>query len=453
MEEQYTLQAIIDFFSKGDTVLVGLSGGADSMALLHFLKFGCSDLQLQVKACHVNHNLRGKESDGDMEFVKQICSRWEIPLFIKSAAVRQMAEESGMSEEECGRQVRYDFFEETAGKLRQEVSGKVWIATAHTLTDNLETVLFHFVRGTGLKGLCGIPPVRGNIVRPFLKVSRDEIEKYCSFYQLPFVTDSSNFCEEYSRNKIRRQVVPVMKELNQGLEHTIARTIDSLSEEESFLHQLTEEAYCKAEQNGNLKLPCLMNEPKVIQKRVLKLFLEKKGLPVSYQNISILENMMKTGSGKQNLCKDRFVVAENGVLQEFVPQKECVYYEIPLNEGEYISKTGKSYKIQNLEISTSQTFNKIYKNLFAIFLDCGKICGSIIIRQKRDGDRIKLSNKQHTKSLKKLFQEAGIPPEKRRELFVLADEQGVVAVEGFGVAQRVCCDETTKIYIEIVERT
>lgn len=451
--EHCRLNGLADIFSEGDSVVIGLSGGADSMALTHFLKFDCESLHLHLTACHVNHSLRGEESDRDMEFVREACRRWEIPFFLKVADVARISEESGISEEECGRNIRYGFFEETAEEIEKTASGKVWIATAHTLSDNLETVLFHLARGTGLKGLCGIPPVRGRIVRPLLKASREEIERYCSECEIPFVTDSTNLSEDYSRNKIRRQVLPVLKELNPSLEQTAVRTIETLSEEEAFLRKLAQRGYDSVRTEKGLRIDSLRLEDPVIVKRILKLFLEQQELPVSCQNVNALMEMVKAGKGKRNLFKNRFAEVKAGFLEAVSQEERIPYFEESLSQGDYVSKTGKNYKIKTLETGTSQTFHKVYKNLFAIFLDCGKICGSITIRQKKDGDKIKLNHKRHTKSLKKLFQEAGIPPEERLKLFVIADEQGVIAVEGFGAAQRVCCDETTIACWEIVERT
>ena len=176
--------------SSEDVVLVALSGGADSMALLYFLYKNCN---YKLYAAHINHNLRGEESDGDEEFVKTCCKNLKIELFILNADVKKEAQCKGFSIEQAARSIRYDFLEKTAEGLHAK------IATAHTLSDNMETVLFNLVRGTGIKGLCGIPPVRNNIIRPLLECTRAEIEEYCA---------KNNF----SKNK-KRQFEKVMAQM------------------------------------------------------------------------------------------------------------------------------------------------------------------------------------------------------------------------------------------------
>ena len=215
--------------SPDSAVVAGVSGGADSMALLHVLQNRRKDWpELKVTAAHVNHCLRGAEADRDEEHVRRYCQREGIPLEVLKIDVREEAAKRKLGLEACGRAVRYEFFRQLAGE-----NGV--IATAHTLSDLAETVLLHLTRGTGLKGLCGIPPVRENIVRPLIDCSRREIEDYCREHKILYVTDSTNLEARYSRNKVRLQVLPALKEINPAFEEAVGRMAQSLREDDGCL--------------------------------------------------------------------------------------------------------------------------------------------------------------------------------------------------------------------------
>lgn len=434
-------------FAPGDTVLVGLSGGADSVCLTHLLQTEFPELR--IAACHLNHGLRGAESERDEAFVQAFCVQLGIPCYTGRAPVAELAGAKHCGVEEAGREARYAFFEETARRLEAEVSGRVWVATAHTQSDQAETVLFRLVRGSAGRGLGGIPPMRGRVVRPLLSVSREEVEAYCREAGLSYVTDSTNASEAYARNRIRRQVIPELRQVNPAAEEHIARTAGLLREEEEWLAELTATRYAVLERDGALPAAELRSCPAALRRRLLAMFLERNGLPCSFERVARLEELVQSGAGAVELRRQRRVVCAAGWLRVAEPEEDCPYYEFPLREGLFESRTGKVYKIKTLDTLPSAPVNKIYKNVFDIFLDCGKISGSIIIRQKTAGDAIRLPGRGCTKTLKKLFQEAGIPPLRRLQCFVMADRQGVVAVEGIGVAERVCCGPATTRAVSI----
>ena len=224
-------------FPPQGRVIVGLSGGADSMALTHFLVY---HTDLQVLAAHVNHGLRGSAADQDEEVVRRWCEENGIPLRVLHADVKQQARERNLGLEECGREVRYAFFQELADRETDR------IATAHTLSDQVETVLLHLTRGAGLRGLCGIPPVRGKIVRPFLRVTREQVEAYCRFYHLPYVTDQTNADRGFARNRVRLDVVPALKAVNPALEREIAGMTARLARDEAYLQEEAQRAVERA---------------------------------------------------------------------------------------------------------------------------------------------------------------------------------------------------------------
>ena len=217
---------------RGDRILAALSGGADSVTLLHYLFIYKDILGITVEAAHVNHMLRGKEADRDELFCRSLCEDMGIKLHVKRADVRKIAKDKGLSEELCGRNIRYEFFDEIVNNSGMK------IATAHTLSDSIETMIFNLARGTGLKGLCGIPPVRKNIIRPLINCYRSDIENYCKEHNLDYVTDSTNLEDDYSRNFIRHNILPQLKNINIEADKAIGRTIGWLRDDENYLSSM-----------------------------------------------------------------------------------------------------------------------------------------------------------------------------------------------------------------------
>ena len=222
----------------GRTVAVGVSGGADSMALLHVLLELKDEYKLNVIACHVNHGIRGETADRDEMFVIKECEKLGVEVHVLSADVPGGAEREHLGFEEYGRRLRYEFF--------NSVADDVIIATAHTLSDRCETLIFNITRGTSVKGLCSIPAVRDNIVRPLIDCTRDEIEKYCADNSIEYITDETNFEDIYSRNLIRLNVIPELKKLNPSLEKSFFRLICNAEEENDFISELSKQITDKA---------------------------------------------------------------------------------------------------------------------------------------------------------------------------------------------------------------
>ena len=243
-------------------ILVGLSGGADSVALTHYLRFGRG---LPLLACHVNHNLRGRESLRDEEFVRALCDQWKIPLVVKSVWLDRYAAQKGLGLEEAGREVRYRFF----GQV-MKANGANRAATAHTASDNLETLLLNLARGTARKGLCGIPPVRpmltegippNSMIRPLILCSREDVEDYCLHNGLSYVIDSSNMQDDYARNKLRHRVIPVLRGLNPEAVRAVSRTTAIFREEEACLDRAARQLLENSRDGDGLSHPLLKKEP------------------------------------------------------------------------------------------------------------------------------------------------------------------------------------------------
>ncbi len=441
------MQADFQGLTPPEVLLCGLSGGADSVALVHLAKA----MGFTVHAVHVNHCLRGAQSDADQAFVEQFCATWDIPLTVKTVAVQVVAEAQKMGVEEAARTVRYEAFSKVATTLAERCKQPVTIATAHTASDQVETILMRLVRGTGLQGLCGIPPRRDNIIRPLLQVSRADVERYCTEQGLCYVTDASNSDTTYTRNYLRHEVLPKLAALNPSLVATVQSMAGGLQADEQYLKAQTAEAFDSllTAEGTALLLPSLQQLPEAIKRRVLLRFCSTQGVEPSATLIQRLLQVVEQGQGRCGANHGRFfVIARNRLVarreEDWAVQEqgENTPNMLPTS-GVIQSKTGTCYKINILEITSSETFHKVSKNHFDILLDCGKICGRIQIRTRCSGDRIKLWENRPTVSLKKLFCTLQLPLAERDKRFVLVDDQGVIAVEGIGVAYRVKPDSRT----------
>ena len=227
IEKVYNFIRENDMLQDGDTVVCGLSGGADSVCLLLSLLKNAEKLNISVEALHINHCLRGIESDRDEQFCRDLCRRLGVPFIAVSCDVKAFAEQNSLSTEEAARKLRYEQFHLFS-------KGKK-LATAHNANDNLETVILNLSRGTALKGLAGIPVVRGNIIRPLLVCTRDEIERYLVSVGQDWITDSTNLSDDYTRNKIRHKILPLMQEINTSVIETSVRSISAVRSEENFI--------------------------------------------------------------------------------------------------------------------------------------------------------------------------------------------------------------------------
>lgn len=429
-----------DMLAEGDKVIVGLSGGADSMMLMHYLKY---KLHIEVIACHINHNLRGEESDRDMQFAEQICKQWEIPFVVHTVDVTNYAQKNGLTLEQAGRNLRYSIFEQAA---REHEAQKV--ATAHTLSDNAETMLLNLTRGTGLKGLCGIPPKRDNIIRPLIHLTRQEVEAYCQEFSIEYVTDSTNLKTIYTRNKVRHLIMPELKIVNPQIYSSINKTIQVLLHEQDYMKNVSEEAYSNVNKADGLVVDDLMEYHIAIRHRVIAMFLEQNQIDRSNDLIEKLDKMMKIGKGKINVKGETFIEIKKNVLILNDNRLIVDYFELPLEFGDFLTPNGKRYTISICNQDEIKTIKNVYKKLLYIGLDYDKIIGKPVLRQRKIGDKISLENREGTKTLKKLFIDDKLTAAQKSQRIVLADEKSVIAVEGYGCDRRVQIDEkTTRILL------
>ena len=225
---------------KGDKIVLGVSGGPDSIAMLDILKDLRNKFEFDIYVCHLNHMIRGQDAINDQKYVEQYCNKNQIEFFTKNVNIIEISNNQKIGTEECGRNARYNFFEEILEKTK---SNK--IATAHNKNDNAETVLMHLLRGSGISGLRGIKPIRNNkFIKPLIECDRKEIEEYCKQKNLNPCIDKTNFENTYTRNKIRNIVIPyIKKEFNPNIIETLFRLSEVVSSEDEFLDRITQKEF------------------------------------------------------------------------------------------------------------------------------------------------------------------------------------------------------------------
>ena len=401
---------------KGSVVTVALSGGADSVALLYALNRLKDRLGITVKAAHLNHLIRGDEAFRDEEFVKNLCSSLDIPLICEEIDVPKLAKKQNLSLETAAREIRYEF-------LNRVCEGGL-IATAHTASDNLETLLLNLARGSAIGGLCGIPIKRDNIIRPIISVTREEIEKYCCVNNLSFVTDSTNLSDDYTRNKLRHSIVPVLKELNPKIEKTVLKTSRSVTEISNMIKSSAENYIKENFADNKLDVSKLKELNSEIAKRVIIEFVKICDSEISLEACHI-ESIYKIclKCGKTGIPKNKYCQNKKGYL--FIGSND-----------ENIKKTKFSVEITKI----SENVNNLLLNNS---LDCDKIVGKLVLRTRQSGDSIRLANRGCTKKLTKLYNEFSVPVYLRDTLPVISDDLGVVWIHGIGVAERCAVSKKT----------
>lgn len=416
-----------NMISKGETVCCALSGGADSVALLILLSELSEDMDFSLKAVHINHLLRSEESFRDEDFCKKLCEKMNVPLTVFRRDAAAFSHSLGESVETGAREMRYRIFEELPTDK---------ICTAHNLDDNAETLIFRMARGTGLKGLTGIPPVRGKIIRPLLFCTRKEIESFLAKRGQDYVTDSTNLTDDYARNKIRHRIIPAMSEICVGFPDNVTHLTLSLSEDEDFLMSTA----------LNHKNDDLRTLHPAVRKRVIILHLKKQGITVSKQQVEAVENILNGGKitfGKTVLR------SRDGKL--YFTEKEAEEEILPQNiekEGEYAFSSDKIVIISKINSEKMNKAQIINKNSTTDLLDYDKIKGSIVLRNRLRADKIKPVGDKHTREIRKLLQEK-LPPWEREKSAVLTDDEGVIWSEHFGIADRVKPDSDSENLLKI----
>jgi len=407
---------------EGEGVLVGLSGGMDSVVLLHILLELAPRYGWRVEAAHYHHGLRGEEADRDLTFVEGLCRKWSVPLEVGRGDVASLAKERGKGVEEAARQARYAFLEE-AMKNR----GLSKVAVAHTLTDTVETFFMRLIKGASPYGLRGILPRRGAIVRPLIETSRAEVEEYATAVGLPHVEDSTNRDITRLRNWVRWRLIPLLKEQNPRIEHAVARFMEILKDEDDFLREKAREAvYSLAkESEGEVELSrsTLALMPPGMRRRVVLELIHSLGGDARWTHLETLGSLVEGEGEAMVQFPGGLVVVRDGdhlrFTREFPREPQDVEVLVP-GPGLYILG---NYLFQFQEIDKGA--DKVVLSPWSLLLDREKVDFPMVIRYKRPGDRIYLKRVGH-KKLQDLFVDARVSRRERARLPLLVDSEGRV---------------------------
>ena len=432
---------------EGDTVLLGLSGGADSVCLFHLLLELQKKIPFSLHACHFHHGIRGDEADGDEAFVKELCEKNNVPFHLKRANVPDEAKISGESVEECARRLRYGFFEELCLKY-----GITRIAVAHNLSDRSETLLFNLARGSGISGLRSIPPKRDKIIRPLIDCTKDEILEYCEKHGYEFRTDSTNFNTDYARNYIRHRVLPSLRELSPVFDRSVATLCENLMELEDMVDSQAEAFLSESCQNGRVNREKLKKIHPFAAKRAIDMLYKRTKGNNNTQSLekihldTALDFILNSSSGRSIDMPGGLKLRIEYDFAFFTKDTDLKPSELVLCEGGNCTFAG-DICLDIFDKSAPNAPDIVYTLFKQAFLDYDKIVGEVTLRTRKTGDSVK--SKGMTKSVKRFFTDKKIPLSERDFYPIFCDETGIIWVPGLAVDDRVKIDENTKKVLNI----
>ena len=438
----------------GDRVVAGVSGGADSVCLFFMLLGLQKQIPFMFAVVHVNHMLRGDEADGDERFVQELCQRHGVVCRIFKKDVAGFAAEEKLSLEEAGRRVRYEAFEAFAREWGADKT-----ALAHHQNDCAETMLYHLARGTGIRGLCSLRPVRNSVIRPLLCMNRSEIEQYLKEEQIEYRTDSTNMDEEYTRNKIRHRVMPYLTdEINPRAVEHMAAASQSLEEIQDYLDEMTEllmEKYVQRSGGSLLADNRLVKEPLLMQKCVLQKCLEQSaGTKKDFTRVH-LEDVCELFSRETGKClhlpyslvvtrtyrglafRRADIREQYGAPSVFICKELIIPGEIQLE--------GWNVQCGLLRNSVQRIPQKTYTK----WLDYDKIKDTLVIRTRLPGDYIRINEEGGRKKIKDYFIDLKVPREERDKILLLAAGSEVLWVVGYRISQACMVRESTRCILRI----
>lgn len=453
-----------NMIEKGDRIVAGISGGADSVCLLHVLKDICGDYQAKLTAVHVNHGIRGNEADRDEQFVRELCGSLGIDFLSYTYDVKRLAREEGLSEEEAGRKVRYEAFAK-ACKLKQ--CNK--IAIAHNKNDNAETVLFHLFRGSGLKGLSGIEAKRtletdfgeAVIIRPLLCAERSEIEACLYRNNIPFMTDSTNLTEDYSRNKIRGRILKyAAAEINAGAVENINEAASQIREALLYIEDNIKKGYQRLVRQEDafsyrISADSLLQEPAVIRKGILKRMLEslaKSSRNLEAKHVGAVLSLTEKQVGRQvHLPCKMVAVREYEDILLYIDRTEAGEAEDKKDKPVRLKIPGRIFvprlmKYLEAELLEYKKNEPIPKSSCEKWFDYDKIENAVEIRTRKEGDYIQINSFGGNKKIKDYFIDHKIPRKSRDSKPLIADGSHIMWIPGEGerMSEKYKVDEATK---------
>ena len=459
-----------NMIASQDTVIVGVSGGADSVCLLTILKELQKSIDFSIIVVHINHCIRGYESDMDQEFVRQLCEKYEVEFKAFAVDIHKKAEQEKISVEEAGRKARYQIFEEVLSESVNGSSGK--IAVAHHMDDQGETILMNVLRGSGMKGACGMQPVRGNVIRPLLCVRRREIELYLQLKRQAFRIDSTNLENDYTRNRLRNVVFPYLEEnVNTHSIENICGMAQMVSEAELFIDRqaIAAKSKCVSINEDNMhtiNIPLFSENDIIIKKYIIKKIIGelagklKDVYKIHIESILELENK-KVGS---QVDVAYGIFAKRGyneiMIQEKSNQEKYIYKKEPedivIEEKSIVSIKDRYYvKEEGLVIFDKAELCKLYEfeeiigNDYTKVFDYDKIKFNIRFRTRQTGDYIQIDENGGNKKLKDFFIDNKVPKDYRDRVLLLADGNCILWIVGFRMSEGYKVSSKTQKFLQI----
>ena len=426
--------------SKSDRILAAFSGGKDSVCLLFLLQSVRERFGFDLGACHVHHGIRGKEADEDLEFCKIFCEKYKIPFYSEMLDVPAFCKERSLGLEEGARQLRYEALDRFAASQNYNK-----IATAHSASDQAETVLLHLIRGSGFHGSCGIPSIRGNIIRPLLRFHENEIYDFLKSNNLPSRTDSTNKDTDFARNRMRSKIIPETEKINPSAEKALVRFSVIAKEQSDLVSFLCDRWETENEidcSTGSVPLKPLcalasVPEMKPVFKEALSRMALKEKIVIDFQHFKMLCSLLNQPTeGKIIEISNGFSFAvekESLIFRKNEPMESHIDYQVNLSVGENKIPVGNTVLV--LSDKRGGKVVNVNKKLLIIHLASDKIEGDLFARNRKEGDAICVDGM--TKSIKKLFQEAKVPARLRKDLPIVCDRSGIVWIPYVGLCDRV----------------
>lgn len=449
-----------------DKIIVAVSGGADSVCLLDVLNYLKRRLRLFLVVAHVNHGIRGKESDNEAHFVRLKSYHFNLPFEQLSISVPSIAREKNLSIEQTGRILRYQFFKDLLKKYQAQK-----IALGHHMDDQVETILMRMIRGSGLQGLRGIPQVRSHFIRPLIESSRSEIEAYCHRCKIQYCVDSSNKEPKYLRNKIRHQLIPLLTEqYNSSVIRHLIQLQTIVQDELNFLEDITKQFYLKVIKK---ELPFgivldnqkLSNLPTALQRRVIRMGLQYISIYLSdiqFNHIESIRQLCMDSKGEKNLdlpngirvrkvYQDLEIIDGNKYTTFRATEKQNNWeYKLPICCTQYYPKLGIKMMTKLVELPGNQAKYIANTKKEIVFLDYDKLILPLKIRNRRPGDRFIPLNSQFVKKVKSYFIDQKIPRYQRDEIILVTDNNNrIVWITEFQLDDRFKITEQTKRILSI----
>ncbi|BDU49982.1 tRNA lysidine(34) synthetase TilS [Haliovirga abyssi] len=436
--------------NKKDKIVIGISGGADSVALFHLLMELKEELQINFIFAHVNHMLRGT-ADRDQRFVEELGKKYNVPVYVLKKNIKKYAKENKIGGEEAGREIRYSFFKEILNKTDADK-----IALAHNLNDVVETFMFRLMRGTSLNGLSSIPIKRGKFIRPILNISKEKIYNYLNEKGYKYVTDETNFQDIYTRNKIRLNLIPYIKEsFNVKFEEKIIKLVSEIDETNRYFEGIIS----KINLENEIYISELKKYDEFIQRKIINKFLSNKEIEINSNKIYEILNILNSGGTlKLDLTKEFILVKEYDIIK--IVKRNKIFknnlngiienLEKELKIGEEILYKNKLITTEVVEISKMQKDS----GKRVVYLDYNKLKDKekFVIRSRKNGDYFYPNGMNGKKKLKNFFIDMKIPKDERDNIIIILNENEIISVENLRYNKKYQITEETKYVVMLIIR-